>query len=70
LFKLLCLDAVTHGSAERTNPGHRRVVSYRYSPRLIRTRFNYAWSEGLMNRLPPERRQIIEPIARRRAGQS
>lgn len=65
---LFFTDALTHGSAERTNPGHRRVVIYRYSPRFIRTRFNYEWSEGLLNRLTPERRQIIEPIARRRAG--
>jgi len=63
---LFFTDALTHGSAERTNPGHRRVVIYRYSPRFIRTRFNYEWSEGLLNRLTPERRQIIEPIARRR----
>ncbi len=66
---LFFTDALTHGSAERTNPGHRRVAIYRYSPRFIRTRFNYEWSEGLLNRLTPERRQIIEPLARRRAGQ-
>lgn len=65
---LFFTDALTHGSAERTNPGHRRVVIYRYSPRFIRTRFNYEWSEGLLNRLTPERKQMIEPIARRRAG--
>lgn len=65
---LFFTDALTHGSAERTNPGQRRVVIYRYSPRFIRTRFNYEWSAGLLERLTAERRQIIEPIARRRAG--
>ena len=63
---LFFTDALTHGSAERTTPGHRRVVIYRYSPRFIRTRFNYEWSEELLNRLTPERKQMIEPIARRR----
>lgn len=65
---LFFTDALTHGSAERTNPGQRRVVIYRYSPRFIRTRFNYEWSSGLLERLTAERRQIIEPITRRRAG--
>ncbi|MEZ4712436.1 MAG: phytanoyl-CoA dioxygenase family protein [Caldilineaceae bacterium] len=65
---LFFTDAVTHGSAERTNPGHRRVVIYRYSPRFVRTRFNYAWSDGLLERLTTERRQVIEPIPRRQAG--
>jgi ectoine hydroxylase-related dioxygenase (phytanoyl-CoA dioxygenase family) len=63
---LFFTDALTHGSAERTNPGHRRVVIYRYSPRFIRTRFNYAWSEGLLKRLTPEQRQIIQPLDPRR----
>jgi len=67
---LFFTDALTHGSAERTNPGRRRVVIYRYSPRFVRTRFNYEWSAGLLNRLTPERRQMIEPITRRRAGMS
>lgn len=63
---LFFTDAVTHGSAERTNPGHRRVMIYRYSPRFIRTRFNYEWSPGLLQRLTPERRQIIQPLDLRR----
>jgi hypothetical protein len=65
---LFFTDAITHGSAERTNPGYRRVVIYRYSPRFIRTRFNYEWSAGLLNRLTPERRQIIQPLEPRRRG--
>ena len=65
---LFFTDAVTHGSAERTNPGHRRVIIYRYSPRFVRTRFNYQWSSGLLDRLTPEQRQIIEPIPPRSPG--
>ena len=59
---LLFTDAVTHGSAERTNPGYRRTVLYRYSPRHIRTRFNYQLSPELRERLTPERRAILEPV--------
>ena len=62
---LLFTDAVTHGSAERTNPGYRRTVLYRYSPRHIRTRFNYQLSPALRERLTPERRAILEPVAPR-----
>ncbi len=59
---LFFTDAITHGSAERTNPGHRRAVIYRYSPRYLRTRFNYQLSSALAARLTPERRAILEPI--------
>ncbi|MCB0123677.1 MAG: phytanoyl-CoA dioxygenase family protein, partial [Caldilineaceae bacterium] len=65
---LFFTDTVTHGSAERTNPGHRRVAIYRYSPKFIRTRFNYEWSEGLLGRLSAQRRNVIEPIPRKRVG--
>ena len=64
---LLFTDAITHGSAERTNPGYRWTVVYRYSPRYVRERFNYQISEELLQRLTPERRTIIEPIAPRRS---
>ena len=63
---LFFTDAITHGSAERTNPGYRRTVVYRYSPKYVRERFNYQTSEGLLRRLTPERRTIIEPMAPRR----
>jgi len=63
---LFFTDALTHGSAERVNPGYRRVAIYRYSPRFIRTRFNYEWSDKLLDRLTPEQRQIIQPNAPRR----
>ena len=55
-------DAITHGSAERTNPGHRRMILYRYSPGWVRERFNYQPSEALLARLTQERRDIIEVI--------
>ena len=65
---LLFTDAVTHGSAERTNPGYRRTVLYRYSPRHIRTRFNYQLSPALRGRLTPERLAILEPVPPRGPG--
>lgn len=58
-------DAITHGSAERTNPGYRRSVIFRYSPRYLRTRFNYQLSSELCARLTPRRREILEPVAPR-----
>ena len=63
---LLFTDAITHGSAERTNPSYRRTIVYRYSPKYVRERFNYQISEELLQRLTPERRAIIEPNAPRR----
>ena len=63
---LLFTDAITHGSAERTNPGYRRTIVYRYSPKYVRERLNYQISEALLQRLTPERRAIIEPNAPRR----
>lgn len=65
---LFFTDTVTHGSAERTNSGYRRVAIYRYSPKFIRTRFNYEWSEGLLGRLSDQQRNIIEPIPRKKVG--
>ena len=59
---LFFTDAITHGSAERKNDGHRRVVVYRYSPRFIRSRFNYELSDDLLQRLTPEQRNIMLPI--------
>ena len=63
---LLFTDTITHGSAARTNDGYRRMLLYRYSPRWIRSRFNYEPSPELLERLTPERRQIIDPIPLRR----
>lgn len=62
---LFFTDAITHGSAERTNEGYRRTVLYRYSARHLRTRFNYDMSDGLRSRLTQERLEILEPVPRR-----
>jgi len=64
---LLFTDAITHGSAARTNEGYRRMLLYRYSPRWIRTRFNYDPSPDLLARLTPERQKIVDPIPLRRS---
>ena len=66
---LFFTDAITHGSAERTNPGYRRTVIYRYSPKFVRERFDYPHSEALLERLTPERRKIIQPNLPRRPPQ-
>ena len=63
---LFFTDAITHGSAERQNEGHRRVVVYRYSPRFIRSRFNYELPQEFLARLTPEQRKIMLPIPPRR----
>ena len=67
---LLFTDTITHGSATRTNDGYRRMLLYRYSPRWIRSRFNYDPSPELLKRLTAERRQIVDPIPLRRPVQS
>ncbi len=59
-------DAITHGSAERTNPGYRRSIVYRYSPRYVRERFDYPHSAALLERLTPAQRKIIQPMTPRR----
>lgn len=67
---LFFTDAITHGSAERTNPGHRRMMIYRYSPRYLRTRFNYQLSDGLKARLTPDRQKLMEPVPPRMPGET
>lgn len=64
---LFFTDAISHGSAERTNEGFRRTLVYRYSPRFVRTRFHYVPSDGLLERLTDEQRKIIQPIPPRRS---
>jgi len=64
---LFFCDTITHGSAARTKDGYRRMVLYRYSPRWIRTRFNYQPSPEFWARLTKEQREIIQPIGPRRA---
>jgi hypothetical protein len=65
---LLFVDALMHGATERTNPGERRVVIYRYGPIWGRTRHGFEYSEELLARLTPERRKILQPDPRRLPG--
>jgi ectoine hydroxylase-related dioxygenase (phytanoyl-CoA dioxygenase family) len=59
---LMFVDALMHGATERTNPGERRVVIYRYGPSWGNTRYGYQYSDELLARLTPERRKILQPI--------
>ncbi len=60
---LLFVDSITHGGSSRVNDGERRVVILRYGPPWARTRYGYQWSPELLERLTPERRRILQPIA-------
>jgi ectoine hydroxylase-related dioxygenase (phytanoyl-CoA dioxygenase family) len=62
---LLFVDALSHGSATRTNPGERRVVIFRYGPTWGNTRHGYVYSQELLDRLTPARRKILQPITPR-----
>lgn len=64
---VLFTDAVSHGAAARTNPGRRRVLIYRYTPHWLMQRYHYLPSPGLLDRLTPERRAIVQPIPHRAA---
>ena len=59
---LMLTDAITHGSAARTNEGYRRIILYRYSPTTLRNRFNYQPSEELLEALDEEQQVIVEPM--------
>lgn len=58
---LLFVDAICHGSAERTNSGERRIIVFRYGPSWGNFRYGYQVSDELLARLTPERRQIVHP---------
>jgi len=58
---LLFVDAISHGSARRVNPGERRICVYRYGPSWGFFRHNYRPSPELLARLTPERRKIVWP---------
>jgi ectoine hydroxylase-related dioxygenase (phytanoyl-CoA dioxygenase family) len=64
---LMFVDAILHGATERTNPGERRVVIYRYGPSWGSTRYGYRYSEELLASLTPQQRKILEPIPQRRS---
>ena len=63
---LLFNDCLCHGSAERKNPGERRMIIFRYLPSMYAHRFAYVPSEELLSRLTPEQRAIVQPITPRR----
>ena len=58
---LLFVDACSHGSAKRVNPDERRTVVYRYGPSWGNFRHGYRPSPELLERLTPQRRQIVQP---------
>lgn len=58
---LVFVDALCHGSAKRVNEGTRRICVYRYGPSWGNSRHGYQPSEELLDRLTPERRQMIQP---------
>lgn len=61
---VLFVDGIMHGGSSRTKPdGERRVTIYRYGPLWGATRFGYEYSQALLDRLTPERRKILQPIA-------
>ena len=61
---LLFVDGIMHGGSSRTNTGgERRVTIYRYGVSWGATRFGYTYSQALLDRLTPERRKLLQPIA-------
>ncbi|CAN5765078.1 hypothetical protein BH09VER1_BH09VER1_51100 [soil metagenome] len=58
---LLFVDAISHGSAKRVNPGQRRITVYRYGPSWGMFRHPYRPSPEILDRLTPERRAIVWP---------
>ena len=56
------VDCMAHGSAERTQPGERRIAIIRYGPKWGSDRYGYQPSPGLLTRLTPERRRIVQPL--------
>lgn len=62
---LMFTDGLLHGGSSRTNPGERRILIYRYSPHCMAPRYNYIPSEGLLERLNPDARKIVQAIPAR-----
>jgi ectoine hydroxylase-related dioxygenase (phytanoyl-CoA dioxygenase family) len=60
---LLFVDGLMHGGGSRVNPGERRVTIYRYGPLWGATRFGFEYSQALLDRLTPERRKLLQPVA-------
>lgn len=61
---LLFVDGLMHGGSSRTRPeGERRVTIYRYGVSWGSTRYGFEYSQALLDRLTPERRKLLQPIA-------
>ena len=58
---LLFVDAISHGSAKRVNPGERRIVVYRYGPSWGNFRHPYQASTELLGRLTPRQQKVVCP---------
>jgi len=66
---LLFVDGLMHGGGSRTNEGgERRVTIYRYGAKWATTRYGFEYSQALLDRLTPERRKILQPVAPNRPG--
>lgn len=59
---ILFVDAISHGSAERTNAGERRIGVFRYGPSWGNFRYGYEPSEELLLSLNEEQRKCVQPI--------
>ena len=59
---ILFVDAIAHGSAERRNPGERRIGVFRYGPSWGNFRYGYEPSEELLAALNEEQRRMVRPI--------
>jgi hypothetical protein len=60
---ILFVDAISHGSSARVNPGERRITVFRYGPSWGNFRHPYQVSDALLDRLTPDRRRIVQPQA-------
>jgi ectoine hydroxylase-related dioxygenase (phytanoyl-CoA dioxygenase family) len=59
---LVFVDACMHGAGTRVNNGERRIIILRYGPPWARSRFGYTVSQGLLDRLTPTQRMIMQPM--------
>ena len=58
---VLFVDAISHGSAERVNPGERRICVFRYGPSWGNFRYGYQPSPALLESLDEEARSFVAP---------
>jgi ectoine hydroxylase-related dioxygenase (phytanoyl-CoA dioxygenase family) len=57
---IVFVDSCCHGSARRTSPGERRFGVFRYGSSWNRTRWQYAPSAELLNRLNPFAASVVQ----------